>query len=345
MMLFVISIVILTACGVTSEQDDLFMLQPIHYTETIGNLSYDIQIAKNQFSLDEEIEVTSKVTNVSDEIVHLYGSTSCPHAFTIDIENQQSTMSEEPREKENFFPKSTSLVWRSKVCTADLGGRDLDPGNTFEDKVYFVTKQRIHSELMPAKLGKYNVTVYYPSKSPEGDIIAEVNLVQAESTTEEELTEQSNTEITADDLDEIVAFQDEVGKVVIEELAKQYVGDESMNDFIWYWDNDNRKIVFIVYREDSPKWIKTRKQLEDRLSDKIVIRKAKKDHKRLQEVSDAIMPWLISEYAVKNGSSSYDPITEKVTVEIYEYTEEIADAIKAKFGSEDIEVVKMGMPQ
>jgi hypothetical protein len=52
---------------------------PIYQKETIGSLAYGIQLDKNQFGLDDEIEVYAKVTNVGKEtITYVSGSSSCP---------------------------------------------------------------------------------------------------------------------------------------------------------------------------------------------------------------------------------------------------------------------------
>jgi hypothetical protein len=64
---------------------------PIYQKETIGSLAYGIQLDKNQFGLDDEIEVYAKVTNVGKEtITYVSGSSSCPKHVVIDIVHQES---------------------------------------------------------------------------------------------------------------------------------------------------------------------------------------------------------------------------------------------------------------
>jgi hypothetical protein len=119
--------VVLTACGITSEQKtnlatpqvevnqvDPLMLEAIHHNETIGNLSYEIQLAKNQF-LDDEIEVSAKVTNLGNEtLTFVQGSSSCPDPFFIDMVHQES---------------STRLaIKQGENCTADISSSKLFPG-------------------------------------------------------------------------------------------------------------------------------------------------------------------------------------------------------------------------
>ncbi|MFC5650339.1 hypothetical protein ACFPYJ_14610 [Paenibacillus solisilvae] len=127
---------------------------PIHHKETIGDLVYEIQLSKNQFDLDNEIEVYAKVTNIGKEtMTYVSGSSSCPNHVVIDIVHQES---------------NTSLaIKQGEACTSDLGTSILAPAQTVEDKWIFIPKQWINSKLEPALTGTYDVEVALPPESIE----------------------------------------------------------------------------------------------------------------------------------------------------------------------------------
>ncbi|MFC5653853.1 hypothetical protein ACFPYJ_33035 [Paenibacillus solisilvae] len=129
----------------------------IYHKETIGSLAYEIQLAKNQYGFDDEIEVNAKVTNLGKEtLTYVSGSSSCPSHLSIDIVDQES---------------NTRLATeQGKACTSDLRTSKLDPGQTVEDKWVFIPKQWIKSELEPANAGIYDVKV---ALSPEINLSSE----------------------------------------------------------------------------------------------------------------------------------------------------------------------------
>lgn len=153
------------------------------------------------------------------------------------------------------------------------------------------------------------------------------------------------------ELEEVIVFQDDVFPIIKEELVKQYpqthpvtgdvsISDEMLDDVVWYWDNNNKKVIFVVLKEDSAKWKEARKDLEARLGEKVVIKKAKKDHKHMRDVvTNEISDFLRKEKGIKNASIAWNPKKEMVVVESNELTEELANEIKAMFGSDNVEVV------
>lgn len=153
------------------------------------------------------------------------------------------------------------------------------------------------------------------------------------------------------ELEEVIVFQDDVFPIIKEELVKQYpqthpvtgdvsISDEMLDDVVWYWDNNNKKVIFVVIKEDSAKWKEVRKDLEARLGEKVVIKKAKKDHKHMRDVvTNEISDFLRKEKGIKNASITWNPKKEMVVVESNELTEELANEIKAMFGSDNVEVV------
>jgi hypothetical protein len=158
----------------------------------------------------------------------------------------------------------------------------------------------------------------------------------------------------SDEYQRIGDFQGEVGPIVLEEMRKIYpevhpvtgeifTSDEALDDFYWYWDNDNLKVVFTVQKEDSKKWQELRKNLEVRLGDKVVIKKSKKDFKHLEAIEHQITEYLVNKDDYKGSADiSWSPVTEVITAQVSDYSPELANEIKAKFPGEDIEVVEFG---
>lgn len=125
---------------------------PIHQKATIGNLEYEIQLDKNRFGLNDEIEIYAKVTNVGKEkMIYVSGSSSCPNHVVVDIAHQETN--------------TRLAIKQGETCTADLGTSELAPAQTVEDTWIFIPKQWIKSKLEPADAGTYDVKVALPPQS------------------------------------------------------------------------------------------------------------------------------------------------------------------------------------
>lgn len=131
---------------------------PIHHKETFGSLAYEIKLEKNQFDLDDEIEVYAKLTNAGkDTVTYRSGSSSCPTHVGIRIVNQ----------KTNTI-LATKPLEDNQGCTADDGISQLAPAETVEDMQIFIPKQWIKSELEPVNAGTYDLEIFLPDISLAG---------------------------------------------------------------------------------------------------------------------------------------------------------------------------------
>ncbi|MGM0884268.1 MAG: hypothetical protein ACQEXQ_24915 [Bacillota bacterium] len=154
-------------------------------------------------------------------------------------------------------------------------------------------------------------------------------------------------------IDDLNAFQQDVRSVIEEELDKQYptkhpdsgetvVDNEALlEDLIWYWDNDSNKAIFKVDKENSPKWKEARKHIEERLGAKVVIKKATKNPKMLQDMVEPVTDFLKTKNYNKAMSVGWSPVEEKVIVKVDDLTQNLADEIKAKFGFDNVSVEEM----
>ncbi|CAN7743695.1 hypothetical protein [Paenibacillus sp. LjRoot56] len=131
-------------------------IEPIQTQVTIGNLVYDIQLDKNQFSRYEEISVHTKVTNIGNETyTSLSGSSSCPSHLSVEIVHEKS--------------KKELSIKPGGDCTADLATSKLIPNQTVEDTDTFIPKQLEQYGLKRAKTGSYEVRVALPRSNPTGE--------------------------------------------------------------------------------------------------------------------------------------------------------------------------------
>ncbi|MDQ8734223.1 hypothetical protein [Paenibacillus sp. LHD-38] len=154
-------------------------------------------------------------------------------------------------------------------------------------------------------------------------------------------------------IDDLIAFQQDVRSVIEEELVKQYptkhpdsgeteVDNEALlEDLVWYWDNDNKKVIFKVYHENSPKWKEARKHIEERLGEMVVIKQATKNLKMLKDLVEPVTDFLKTKNIKKDMSVSWSPIEEKVIVKVDDLTQELENEISSKFGSDNVTVEEM----
>lgn len=154
-------------------------------------------------------------------------------------------------------------------------------------------------------------------------------------------------------IDDLIAFQQDVRSVIEEELVKQYPtkhpdsgeavldNEALLEDLIWYWDNDSNKAIFKVDKENSLKWKEVRKHIEERLGAKVVIKKATKNPKMLQDMVEPVTDFLKTKNYNKDVSVGWSPVEEKVIVKVDDLTPKLEDEIKAKFGFDNVYVEEM----
>lgn len=126
---------------------------PSQYKGTHGTLAYEINWGKNEFGIDEEIIVGTKMTNIGSETIMYISSgrgPSCDNDISIKIINEKS-------KKEYFLNEKV-------ICTMDVRSSKLDPGQTVESKWKFTPP-------MPVESGVYELMVYLPK----------VNIINANS--------------------------------------------------------------------------------------------------------------------------------------------------------------------
>lgn len=131
-------------------------IHSIHHVESIGSLGYEITLDKNQFALDEVIEVEAKLTNIGNEtFTYQSGSSSCPTHIEIRIVNKN---------------KKTGLVMRpgEKGCTFDESITQLAPAQTVENKYLSIPGNTSDFYGKPVPSGTYYVEVYLPSEGGFG---------------------------------------------------------------------------------------------------------------------------------------------------------------------------------
>ncbi|WP_054028703.1 hypothetical protein [Bacillus sp. FJAT-28004] len=148
-LVLVFVLVVATGCSSASK------VIPIQFEETIGDLAYEIQLSKNQYEMNDEIEVNAKVTNLGKEMLtYVKGSSSCPNNVWIQIVNQDS----------NRYLANKPV---DQSCTSDLAKSQLAPAQTVEQKLIFVPKYYGKSNLEPAIPGTYDVKVSLPPEDIE----------------------------------------------------------------------------------------------------------------------------------------------------------------------------------
>lgn len=132
---------------------------PIQYKGTNGTLAYDISFAKNEFGIDEEIIVGTKLTNMGSETIAYISSgpgPSCTTDIIIKVMNEKS--------KKEYFSFSPN---ERVICTMDVRSSKLDPGQTVESIWKFTPTMAVES-------GTYDVMVYLPQfnilKATDADV-------------------------------------------------------------------------------------------------------------------------------------------------------------------------------
>lgn len=142
--------------------------------------------------------------------------------------------------------------------------------------------------------------------------------------------------------DPVVTFQGDVIPV-IEEVMKVHFPNDSNGDVFFeqatsYFDNDNSKVVFLFYQENAIEMNAFRKELEEKLGDKVIFKKAKYSPKLLSDTANEVRADV--ESIVEKGRAltvSYNPVDEVIEVEALLTDEQIAD-LKKKFGEEILRI-------
>lgn len=140
-------------------------IEPIHSKITVGNLTYEIQLNKNQYNRYETITVHTKVTNIGNETyTYLSGSSSCPSHLSVEILHEET--------------KNELSIKPGGDCTADLRSSKLAPNDTAEDTDTFIPKYWGGASLKRAKIRTYEVRVSLPGSHPSGEDRRESAVVQ-----------------------------------------------------------------------------------------------------------------------------------------------------------------------
>ncbi|MBW5447599.1 hypothetical protein GE107_16195 [Cohnella sp. CFH 77786] len=136
--------------------------------------------------------------------------------------------------------------------------------------------------------------------------------------------------------DPILEFQREVIPIVESAVHAQFpkadYGDAFFAQADYYYDNDNLKVVFLVDKEHTKEMTAIRKELEDKLRDKVVFKKAKYNPKFLQDTAKEVSDYLFSKTLSGYNSNSSHSVGYN--------TKEEAIEIKGKFNDEQIADLK-----
>ncbi|MGM0884979.1 MAG: hypothetical protein ACQEXQ_28540 [Bacillota bacterium] len=190
----------------------------------------------------------------------------------------------------------------------------------------------------------------------------EVNLSAAKKTNQVDstVTDQADADNVAKaEWDKIVDFQREVIPVLEEALIKQFPmkvnktgtptidvdGEASLEQATSYFDNDdvnNLKVVFLVDKEDTTEMMAIRKELEEKLGDKVVFKKAKHNPKVLRdmakEVDEYLRAKILSKYETQSAYSvGYNSREEVIDIRGKLTDEHIAE-LTQKFGADMLKI-------
>ncbi|WP_190861197.1 hypothetical protein [Paenibacillus arenilitoris] len=174
------------------------------------------------------------------------------------------------------------------------------------------------------------------------------------------VTDQADADSVAKaEWDKIVDFQREVIPVLEEVLIKQFPmkvnktgtptididGDALLEQATSYFDNDdvnNLKIVFLVDKEDATEMMAIRKELEEKLGDKVVFKKAKHNPKVLRDMAKEVDEYLhakiLSKYETQSAYSvGYNSREEVIDIRGKLTDEHIAE-LTQKFGADRLKI-------
>lgn len=144
--------------------------------------------------------------------------------------------------------------------------------------------------------------------------------------------------------DKIVDFQREVIPVLEDAINKQFLKndlDAFLDQADYYFDNDdvnNLKVVFHVDKEDTKEMKALRKELEEKLGEKVIFKKAKHNPKVLHDLTKVIADYVVT-INEKGESSSvgYNSKEEVINIEA-KLTDEQIDDLKQKFGADILRI-------
>ncbi|MDQ0896177.1 MULTISPECIES: hypothetical protein [unclassified Paenibacillus] len=117
------------------------------------------------------------------------------------------------------------------------------------------------------------------------------------------------------------AFQREITPILEAAINKQFPNNENGDALaeqavIYYEDEDenNPRIVFLAYNEDTKEMIEIRKELEEKFGKKVVFKKAKYKPKFLRDMATEISVYLFSIRNNKDINGAYWNAKEEVIV-------------------------------
>lgn len=142
--------------------------------------------------------------------------------------------------------------------------------------------------------------------------------------------------------DSVLAFQKEVIPVQ-EEIYHRYFPDASAEERFFsqavsYFDNDNLKLVYMVYAMDTAEINDYFKDLKMKLGDKVVTKQAKYSPKYLQDTANEVAEYV--HLICEKGHFfmvSYNPIDEVIDIEMLLTNQQIAD-LNSKFGADILRI-------
>jgi hypothetical protein len=156
-------------------------------------------------------------------------------------------------------------------------------------------------------------------------------------------------QVQAKQADPIVDFQREVIPIIEDIFKKQFPKKQNISDTEtidsydgeaienltdMYFDNDNLKVVFLVHNEDAIELKELRQELEEKLDDKVIFKKAEFNSKDVVEKVRANNEKLEKQYSIsviETGAGSL-----KINMKIRSYGD-----VERKVTPDEIEAIKM----
>ena len=171
------------------------------------------------------------------------------------------------------------------------------------------------------------------------------------------VTHQADAEeVAKEEFQKIVDFQKEVIPVVKVALIKQfpkkvnisetatvdtYDGDAFIDQATYYFENDdvnNPKVVFLVDKEDKKEMKALRKELEEKLGEKVLFKKTKHNPKVLRDMTEEVAKYVATIVGEgKKSTVGYNSKEEAIKIEAKLTDEQIAD-LKHKFGADILNI-------
>jgi hypothetical protein len=160
----------------------------------------------------------------------------------------------------------------------------------------------------------------------------------------EQAANSTAPKIQAKQADPIVDFQREVIPVLEDALNKQFPKndpDAFFDQADYYFENEdvnNLKVIFLVDKEDTKEMKALRKDLEEKLGDKVVFKKAKHNPKVLRDMTKEVADYVATfDHQGRSYGVGWDSKEEVIHIEAKLSDEQITE-LQHKFGADLLKI-------